>query len=117
MKRGEIWTLAGSYGYGSKPRPALIVQDDSFDSTASITVCPFTSDPTDIPLFRLPIEPDEDNALRKPCSLMVDKIITVERSKLGKLVGRLGDEDITRLNRAMLVFLGLAAPGSRRRSD
>jgi mRNA interferase MazF len=39
---------------------------------------------------------------------MVDKITTVAKSKLQKRIGRLGDEDVIRLNRAVLVFLGLA---------
>jgi mRNA interferase MazF len=108
LRRGEIWTAAGGAGYAGKPRPVAIVQDDRFDATDSVTVCAFTTDSTDAPLFRLRIEPDETNGLRQPCSLMVDKITTVRRSKLGEHVGRLGDEDVVRLSRAILVFFGLA---------
>ena len=110
MKRGEIWTVAGGPDYAGKPRPAVVVQDDRFDATSSITVCAFTSDPTDAPLFRLLVVPDGRNGLRSPSRLMVDKITTVPKAKIGSRVGTLGDEDIVRLNRAMLVFLGLAAP-------
>ncbi len=112
MKRGEIWTVAGGKDYAGKPRPAVIVQDDRFDATSSITVCAFTTDPTDAPLFRLPVIPSERNGLRTPCSLMVDKITTVPKGKLGSRTGRLDDEDLLRLNRAIVVFLGLAG-GSR----
>ena len=108
MRRGEIWTVAGGGNYAGKPRPVVIVQDDNFDATDSITVCAFTSDPTDAPLFRLAIEPNERNGLRSPCRLMIDKITTVPKSKIGIRVGRLHDEDILRLNRAVVVFLGLA---------
>ncbi len=73
MRRGEIWTVAGGKNYAGKPRPVVIVQDDSFDGTDSITVCPFTSDETDAPLFRVPIEPNDRNGLNAPCRLMVDK--------------------------------------------
>ena len=59
MKRGEIWTVAGGKDYAGKPRPVVIVQDDRFDMTDSVTVCAFTTDPTDAPLLRLPIEPSE----------------------------------------------------------
>ena len=86
----------------------VIVQDDSFDATASITVCAFTTDQTDAPLIRLLIEPDGHHGLRLASRLMVDKITTVSKSKLGKRIGRLNDPDIVRLNQAMLVFLGLA---------
>ena len=108
MKRGEIWTVSAGRGYAGKPRPAVIVQDDRFDATASITICVFTSDETDAPLFRLPVEPDEHNGLEKLSRLMVDKITTVPRDKLGKRIGRLSLRDMTRLERAMLVFLGIA---------
>lgn len=110
MRRGEIWTVAGGKDYAGKPRPAVILQDDRFDKTASVTVCAFTTDPTDAPLFRLFIQPDDSNGLRNECRLMVDKITTVPKAKLGTLVGRLADEDIVRLNRAVLVFLGIAGP-------
>lgn len=108
MRRGEIWTAAAGIGYVGKPRPVAIIQDDRFDATDSITVCAFTTDPTDAPLFRLRIDPDEVNGLREPRSLMVDKITTVPRSKLGERIGRLSDEEMLRLGRATLVFLGLA---------
>ena len=108
MKRGEIWTVSGGKDYAGKPRPVAIVQDDAFDATASITVCAFTTDPADAPLFRLPVTPNERNGLRAESRLMVDKITTVPKSKIGARVGRLDDEDLARLNRAILVFLGLA---------
>jgi len=109
MKRGEIWTVAGGRDYAGKARPVVIVQDDSFDATSSITICAFTTDETDAPLFRLPIVPNEGNGLRARCNLMVDKITTVPKSKIGARIGRLDDEDVVRLNQAVLVFLGLAA--------
>ncbi len=90
----------------------VILQDDRFDMTDSITICAFTTDPTDAPLFRLPIEPSERNGLRAVCRLMVDKITTVPKSKIRARLGRLADEDMVRLNRAVLVFLGIAAPVS-----
>ena len=110
MRRGEIWTVAGGGNYAEKPRPVAVAQDDRFDETASITVCPLTTDPTEAAYIRLPIEPNERNGLKVPSSLMVDKITTVSRSKIGKRVGRLDDEDVVRLNRSMMVFLGLAGP-------
>jgi len=108
MKRGEIWTVAGGAHYAGKPRAAVIVQDDTFDATASITICAFTTDPTEAPLFRILVEPSEANGLRVTSSLMVDKLTTIPKRKVGLKVGQLDDEDILRLNRAVMVFLGLA---------
>ena len=115
MRRGDIWTVAGGKDYAGKARPVVILQDDSFDGTESITICAFTTDDTDAPLFRLPVEPNERNGLRIPCHLMVDKVTTVPKSKVGAHIGHLDDEDILRLNRAVLVFLGLAtSPGTKK---
>jgi mRNA interferase MazF len=110
MRRGELWTVAGGKDDAGKPRRAVILQDDRFDATASITICAFTTDPTEAPLFRLLVEPSPQNGLRAPCRLMVDKITTVPKAKIGSRLGRLDDPDILRLNRAVLVFLGLAGP-------
>ena len=91
-----------------KPAQLQRVTPDKLDATDSITVCAFTTDPPEAPLFRLRIDPGEVNGLREPCSLMVDKITTVPRSKLGERMGRLSDEEMLRLGRATFVFLGLA---------
>lgn len=108
MRRGEIWTAAAGSGYVGKPRPVVIIQDDRFDATDSVTVCAFTTDSTEAPLIRLPIVPDAENGLREPCSLMVDKITTMPRAKAGERVGRLAEDDMVRLGRAVVVFFGLA---------
>jgi mRNA interferase MazF len=39
---------------------------------------------------------------------MADKITTLPRKKLARRLGRLDDADMMRLNRALIVFLGLA---------
>ena len=108
MRRGDIWIVSGGKDYAGKRRPVVIVQDDAFDATDSITVCSFTTDPTEAPLFRLPVEPNERNGLRSSSRLMVDKITTVPKSKVGDRIGRLDAEDVVRLNQAVMVFLGLA---------
>jgi mRNA interferase MazF len=108
MKRGEVWTVSGGGRYAGKPRPAVIVQEDRFDSTSSITLCAFTTDPTEAPLLRMLIEPTDRNGLSSASRLMVDKVTTVPKTRLGKRIGKLNDEDVVRLNRALTVFLGLA---------
>lgn len=106
--RGEIWTVAAPGAYTGKPRPALILQRDDFDGTESVTLAPFTTDAMEAPLFRVPFAPEDENGLSQPCSVMVDKISTVRRASLGRRIGRASAEDMQRVNRAALVFLGLA---------
>jgi mRNA interferase MazF len=106
VRRGELWT-AGKH-YAGKPRPVLIVQDGRFDATSSITVCPLTSDPTEIPLLRVPLDPDDSNGLDAPSSIMLDKVTTMPRSKLGERIGKVSNTDMLALSRGLVVFLGLA---------
>ncbi len=94
--------------YTGKPRPVVIVQDDRFDATRSITICAFTSDPTEAPLFRLPVRPTSKNGLQTASHLMADKITTIRKDSLHSRVGQLDAQDMTRLNRAITVFLGSA---------
>jgi len=111
--RGEIWTAAGGPDYAGKPRPVVVLQDDRFERTTSITVCPLTTNPVDVPLARPAIAPSEENGLRSSCRLMVDKITTLPKAKLGSRIGRLSDEEIVLLNRAVFVFLGLGGPSKQ----
>ena len=107
MKRGEIWTVSGGSNYAGKPRPAVIIQEDRFNGTSSITLCAFTTDPVDAPLMRVLVEPSEQNGLRAPSRLMIDKVTTVPKKRLGERLGQLDDTDQLRVNRALMVFLGL----------
>lgn len=88
LKRGTIVTLAAGEGYAGKPRPA----DDRFDATDSLTLCLFTSTPVEAPLIRLLVEPSNTNGLKEPSYLMVDKIVTIQRSQINREVGRLAYE-------------------------
>jgi len=108
VKRGELWTMAGGPGYASKPRPVVIVQDDAFAARDSVTVCLITTDPADLPVFRIAVDPTAENGLKAISRLMVDKVTTVPKSRLGQCIGRLADDNLLRLNRSLLVFLGLA---------
>ncbi len=105
MSRGDIVTVTGG-AYASKPRPALIVQDDRFDATDSLTVCPFTSTDVDAPLLRMSVTADEENGLDQGSFLMVDKMTTVRRSNARTVVGRLEATTLVDFERRLLVFLG-----------
>jgi mRNA interferase MazF len=107
VKRGGLWTGAGSE-YAKKPRPVLVLQDDSFPQTDSVTVALLTSDPTVAPLLRFPLTPDAVNNLSKPCSVMIDKVTTTERTKLRQFIGILDDGQMAQISVLVVTFLGLA---------
>jgi mRNA interferase MazF len=109
VTRGEIYTAAARGTSTGRPRPVVVVQDDRFDATASVTVCPVTTNPVDAPLIRIGIQPSDSNGLDRPSSLMIDKITTVRRSDLGDRLGRLRDDELVQLNRSLMVFLGPAS--------
>jgi mRNA interferase MazF len=108
VRRGDVVTVAAGGGYGGKPRPAVVIQSDRFDATDSVTLCLCTTDPVDAPLIRLAVQPSAENGLRERSWLMVDKVVSVRRTRLGEHAGHLAAEDIVRINRALMVFLGLA---------
>ncbi|WP_232547003.1 type II toxin-antitoxin system PemK/MazF family toxin [Propioniciclava soli] len=107
MIRGELWTVAGGV-YASKPRPALIVQDDLFTATDSVTVAPLTTTLTDAPLLRVRITRSELAGLAHDSDVMVDKLTTVRRSNVQTRVGRLTAEQLAEFERSLMTFLGLA---------
>ena len=109
MKRGDLVAVVMQGDYG-KPRPALVVQSDLFNDThASITVVPVTSTIIDSPLFRVTVEPSRRNGLRLISQIMVDKVTTVRRQRLGQAIGRLEDDVMLRVSRALALWFGIAA--------
>ena len=104
MKRGDLVTIALQGDYG-KPRPALVVQSDFFGDHPSLTVLPVTSDLRDAPLFRIRIEAQPANNLQKTSEVMVDKIQSVPRDRVGEVFGCVTEEQILAVSRSMAVFL------------
>ena len=107
MKRGEVWTVSGGGDYAAKPRPAVIVQNDLYPSLGSITLCGFTTELSEAPITRPLFEPSPANGLKHPCRVMVDKISTVYRERLGEHIGQLSPDEMARVETALLLFLGL----------
>ncbi|MGI8536228.1 MAG: type II toxin-antitoxin system PemK/MazF family toxin [Mycobacteriales bacterium] len=107
MRRGDVYTAAVRGPYTGKARPVVVLQDDRFDATASITVCPLTTTMVAAPLARVPIEATDTNGLSEASRLMVDKVTTMPQDNLRTRLGRLSDEDMAHLSRAVIVFLGL----------
>src|SRR3989338_6617933 len=86
FSRGDIviCALKGDY---EKPRPAVVVQADLFNTYKSLTLCLITSDLVDVSTLRVSIEPAQSNGLRKRSQMMVDKLMTVPREKIHQKIG------------------------------
>ena len=108
MRRGDICIAAARGIYTGKPRPVVVVQDDRFDGTLSVTICPLTTNEVQAPLTRIPVQASAMTGIEYLSYIMVDKISTVPRANVSDRLGRLEDSDLVRLDRALIVFLGLA---------
>jgi mRNA interferase MazF len=108
MRRGDVVVVAAAGDYG-KPRPAIVVQSDALpDAHASVIVCQMTSEIVDAEGFRVLIEPDSSNGLRARSQVMADKPVTLRRERIGQSIGRLGDDDMARVDVALAFVMGLA---------
>lgn len=108
MRRGDFVAIAIQGDFG-KPRPALVIQSDKFDEHATVTLLLVSTTLVDAPLFRVTVQPDAGNGLRKTSQIMVDKGMTVKREKLGASFGRASDQVMLEVGRCLAVFLGIAA--------
>lgn len=107
VKRGDVVVAVFSGDYG-KPRPAVVVQTDLANPThSSLVLCPITSHLENAPLFRLEVGPSPENSLEKSCQIMVDKITTVRKDKVRRIIGRLDEDTMIRVNRSLALWLGL----------
>ena len=107
MRRGDIVTVA-AHGDHGKPRPALVIQSDFFDTLSSVTVCLVTSTLLDALVFRITVDPSPENGLRRVSQIEVDKIMTVRRERVGAVIGHLDDATLLKVNRSLAVFVGIA---------
>ena len=107
MMRGELVTVAIQGDFG-KPRPALVIQSNQFDEHSTVTILPVSSTLVNAPLFRITVQPSEENGLQKPSQIMADKAITVKRDKMGQTFGRIDADTMIEVERSLAVFLGIA---------
>ena len=110
VTRGDL-VLVTAPGDCGKPRPALIVQADLFNEThQSVAVCLITSHLTDAPLFRVDIKSSSRSGLTLDSQVMVDKITTLDRTRLKKRIGSASQDELQAVDRALAVWLGLERP-------
>jgi len=86
----------------------VLLQDDRFDATESVTVCPFTTTDVAAPLLRVPVPIDDVSGLDAASWVMIDKITTVRRAHVKQRIGRLSTAQLGQVERLLMAFLGLA---------
>ena len=109
-QRGDIVTCAPPGDLG-KPRPAIVLQSDLFNEThSSVTLCPLTTHPVNAPLFRISLNPNKLNGLKKTSQAMTDKLTTLRSDRVGDVIGKLGSTDFGRIETAVKLWLGFETP-------
>jgi mRNA interferase MazF len=107
VKRGDIAIV--TYGELGRPRPAVVVQADELGyETVTVLMCPITSEVTENLPIRPVLEPSSGSGLRLRSQIMTDKTLAVPRHRIRRAVGSLDAAAVDRLNRALLIVLGLA---------
>jgi mRNA interferase MazF len=108
VRRGDVVAVALPGDFG-KPRPALVIQSDLFNAThPTFTLLPLTSEIRSAPQFRITVEPSAANGLSVVSQIMIDKLMTVRRTKVHEPFGRMDDTTMLRVGRALAIWIGLA---------
>ena len=108
IKRGDVVLMIAPRDLG-RPRPGIVVQADEFNADFStIFICPTTTHIQDNFPLRPSIDPSPDNGLRVRSQIMTDKMAAIRREQIRGLLGRIDDSTAEKLDRALMVVLGLA---------
>lgn len=105
--RGDLVTIALAGDFG-KPRPALVIQANQFDTHSTVTVLLISGTLVEAPLLRVSVVPDTSNGLQKKSQVMIDKAMTIRREKIGPAFGRVDPDTLVEVDRCLAVFLGIA---------
>ena len=106
MNRGDIDIVA--YGGLGRPRPVVIVQADELGKdTLTVVACPVTTELAERLPIRPIVEPDAGNTLRFRSQIMTDRILAVPRGRVRQVIGQIDGLIRDRLDRALLLVLGL----------
>jgi mRNA interferase MazF len=106
MQRGDLITVA-LRGDAGKPRPALVIQADHFSDLSTVVVLPLTSALLDLPLVRVTIEPSPATGLQQRSQVMIPRLQSVPRAKLGPVIGAVDAVTLLEVTRRLTVLLGI----------
>jgi mRNA interferase MazF len=105
MKRGEVWVVRG-HGYGSKPRPAIVIQSDSVVSSSSFSVIPLTTSPGALGASRVALLINEGDSGRLSFA-MVDKVMPIKNVNFARKVAVIEGQQMINIERQLIEHLGI----------
>jgi mRNA interferase MazF len=108
VKRGDVVLMVAGGDFG-KPRPGVVVQADELgDTTTTVLICPVTSDVTENLPVRPIVEAEMSSGLHFRSQIMTDKLSAVPRTRVRRVLGKIGTVTRDQLDRVLLLVLGLA---------
>lgn len=108
IARGAVVLVEGPGGLAAKRRPFLVVQSDLFNAAhASVTLVPLTSLTGGEALFRVPFAPSENTGIPVESEAQVDKIKTLRRSRVVRMLGQASAIQMEQVDQALRRWLAL----------
>jgi len=110
-RRGEVWMVNFHPGRGSEQqgiRPALIIQNDVGNQYATTTIVAAITSTIKIYPVTVPLKKGEAG-LKQSSMVNLAQILTVDKSRLQRRLGRLRAETLDRVNAAIQISLDLAS--------
>jgi mRNA interferase MazF len=108
VKRGQVIIAAARGDFTSKPRPYVVVQNDRMiENSSTVTVCPLTGRVLGASLVRVEVEPDPENGLTGPSEIEVDRITTLRKIRIDKVVGVMNADVMNKVDQLLKRWLAL----------
>ena len=105
LRRGEVWLVNFNPGRGSEQkgiRPALVIQNDTGNIYASTTiVAAITSTIKEFPITV--VLAAGDGGLRQRSMVNTGQLLTIDKTRLQKRLGRLSDSAMRKVEAAIRV--------------
>ena len=109
-KRGEVWLVNWNPARGSEQagkRPALVIQNDIGNEKAPTTIVAAISSSVKLYPMNVGIKPPE-GGLDRPSLIKTSQILTVAKERLEKRLGRLSEDRMDDVDKAIKLSLALS---------
>lgn len=111
IRKGQIYWVHLEGAQGSEQsgiRPVIIVQNNKGNEYAPTTIiAPLTTRIPHKPLPTVVYVSPQDSGLKRLCSIHLEQIRTIDKDRLGDLVGEVSFETIKEINKALRISLEL----------
>jgi mRNA interferase MazF len=113
IARGDVVLMVVPSDLGT-PRPGIVVQSNEFAADLqTVFICPISSDLQNKRQLRPLVEAAPENGLRIRSQIMTDRLVALRHDRIRRVIGRIDTKTLERLDRALLLVLGLSKWANR----